>query len=111
MGPLKRKGKKKRAPLPMAAPAGEEEDTGDLQNVRGSSSSGRATADQRTWSCDICPRSFLAAQVINIGSRRYPKHRCKPCHNAARALERASKSQTAAAQEPPTPSTLVLVKR
>lgn len=53
----------------------------------------------KTWVCDLCPRKFRAAGVINIGSRRYPRHRCKPCHNATRALDRASWSKSYKSQD------------
>ena len=96
MAVKRKKSKRHKAPVLPAAEDAEEDQ--ELLTVRGASTA-KSTADQKTWACDICPRSFVASQVVNTGSRRYPRYRCKPCHNAAKALDRASKSKNAAAQE------------
>jgi hypothetical protein len=54
----------------------------------------------RAWDCDMCPRKHLAHAVVNIGDRKYPKYRCKGCHNSARSLNRAVESKSAKTQDP-----------
>ena len=43
--------------------------------------------------CAHCSRGVVIAEMINFGCKSYPKWRCRPCHTAARALERSAKSK------------------
>ena len=46
-----------------------------------------------TLPCDVCTRNKTTKELINTGCSQYPKYRCRPCHNSARALDRAATSQ------------------
>jgi len=48
--------------------------------------------------CTVCERSFPFQACVNTGTEAYPAWRCKPCHNACRALDRAAESRGKAAQ-------------
>ena len=43
--------------------------------------------------CAHCTRTFQVSVMQNYGCKNYPKWRCRACHAAARALERAAKSR------------------
>lgn len=43
--------------------------------------------------CSICERMFAFSSCINIATEAYPHWRDKPCHNAAKAVDRAAESR------------------
>ena len=49
--------------------------------------------------CQICPRHFEIRRMVNIGCRKYPTWRCKPCNRAATVIDNAAKSRGDSAQK------------
>eukprot|EP00971_Amphidinium_carterae_P350021 6491348-Amphidinium_carterae.1 len=43
--------------------------------------------------CYICGRRFATCNLINVGDKKYPKWRCKPCHNSSKMIDRAATSE------------------
>ena len=57
------------------------------------SSSSDSLESKVSESCVICFRPYKLSSLINTGCKMYPRLRCKPCHAAARQLERAAASE------------------
>ena len=49
---------------------------------------GSGDASHATIECDICKFIFTAWLLINIGCRKYPKWRCRPCHTASKFYDK-----------------------
>ena len=49
--------------------------------------------------CSICTRPYTYVKLVNVGCAKYPQYRCRPCHNSARVLDRAARSQGPKAQQ------------
>jgi hypothetical protein len=47
-----------------------------------------------SYVCDICAAVFKPHQCTNIGCRKYPNYRCKPCKNSVVCLDRANKTHS-----------------
>ena len=62
-------------------------------NANSSSEQKIKIASQGLIGCDTCDFKFSSAFVINVGSKEYPKYRCRPCHASSRWYDRALESQ------------------
>ena len=50
---------------------------------------GPADTSHATIDCDVCKFIYTAYLLINIGCRKYPKWRCRPCHTASKFYEKS----------------------
>eukprot|EP00971_Amphidinium_carterae_P351969 6492368-Amphidinium_carterae.1 len=74
-----------------------EEEFGDddiivVRGNKGGSLEAPAESGQ-TEGCYICGRQYTTSNLINVGDKKYPKWRCRPCHNSAKIIERAAASE------------------